>query len=62
VAFLNDPTNFVTLQTRLGSVDRLNEYTRHIGSALFETRSSREKWPFPDVGKGHFARLSFAEL
>jgi deferrochelatase/peroxidase EfeB len=35
VAFMNDPEHFVTLQTKLGSSDRLNEYIKHIGSALF---------------------------
>jgi deferrochelatase/peroxidase EfeB len=35
VAFMNDPQHFVTLQTKLGSVDRLNEYIKHIGSAIF---------------------------
>jgi deferrochelatase/peroxidase EfeB len=35
VAFVNDPEHFVTLQRRLGSVDRLNEYIKHIGSGLF---------------------------
>jgi deferrochelatase/peroxidase EfeB len=35
VAYMNDPEHFVKLQTKLGSVDRLNEYISHIGSALF---------------------------
>ncbi|HEY1530291.1 MAG TPA: iron uptake transporter deferrochelatase/peroxidase subunit [Galbitalea sp.] len=35
VAFMNDPAHFITLQKRLGSSDRLNEYIQHIGSALF---------------------------
>jgi deferrochelatase/peroxidase EfeB len=35
VAFMNDPAHFITLQTKLGSVDRLNEYIKHIGSAIF---------------------------
>ena len=35
VAFMNDPKHFVTIQTKLGSVDKLNEYITHIGSALF---------------------------
>jgi deferrochelatase/peroxidase EfeB len=33
--YLNDPRHFITLQTKLGSSDRLNEYITHIGSALF---------------------------
>jgi deferrochelatase/peroxidase EfeB len=35
VAFMNDPEHFIRIQTKLGSVDRLNEYISHIGSALF---------------------------
>jgi deferrochelatase/peroxidase EfeB len=35
VAYMNDPKHFVTLQTKLGSSDRLNEYISHIGSALY---------------------------
>jgi deferrochelatase/peroxidase EfeB len=35
IAYMNDPAHFVTLQTRLGSSDRLNEYISHVGSALF---------------------------
>jgi deferrochelatase/peroxidase EfeB len=35
VAFVNDPEHFIKIQTRLGSVDRLNDYIKHIGSGLF---------------------------
>jgi deferrochelatase/peroxidase EfeB len=35
VAYMNDPAAFVTLQTKLGRVDRLNEYIAHVGSAVF---------------------------
>ena len=35
IAYVNDPQHFVTLQTKLGSSDRLNEYIQHIGSGLF---------------------------
>ena len=35
VAFMNDPDHFVRIQTKLGSVDKLNEYITHIGSAIF---------------------------
>ncbi len=35
IAYMNDPDHFVKLQTKLGSVDRLNEYIKHIGSAIF---------------------------
>jgi deferrochelatase/peroxidase EfeB len=35
IAFMKDPSQFVTLQQKLGADDALNEYTRHTGSALF---------------------------
>jgi deferrochelatase/peroxidase EfeB len=35
VAYMKDPKHFITLQTKLGSVDRLNEYIEHIGSSVF---------------------------
>jgi len=35
IAYTNNPGNFVTLQKKLGSYDRLNEYISHIGSAVF---------------------------
>jgi deferrochelatase/peroxidase EfeB len=35
VAFMRDPRQFVTLQTKLGTHDALNEYIRHIGGGLF---------------------------
>jgi deferrochelatase/peroxidase EfeB len=37
IAYANDPQHFITLQTRLGRVDRLNEYIQHIGSGVFFT-------------------------
>ncbi|HEX6401943.1 MAG TPA: iron uptake transporter deferrochelatase/peroxidase subunit [Pseudonocardiaceae bacterium] len=35
ISFQKDPTQFITLQRKLGSQDALNEYIRHVGSALF---------------------------
>jgi deferrochelatase/peroxidase EfeB len=35
IAFVRDPAQFVALQRRLGSSDKLNEYIEHTGSALF---------------------------
>lgn len=35
LSYQNDPQNFVRLQNRLGANDLLNEYIRHIGSAIF---------------------------
>ena len=39
IAYMNDPGHFITLQNRLGSRDLLNEYIRHIGSAIFAIAS-----------------------
>jgi deferrochelatase/peroxidase EfeB len=35
IAFQRDPEQFVSLQRRLGAMDKLNEYIKHTGSALF---------------------------
>ncbi|MGH3854000.1 MAG: iron uptake transporter deferrochelatase/peroxidase subunit [Pseudonocardiaceae bacterium] len=35
ISFQKDPAQFVTLQRHLGTQDALNEYIRHVGSALF---------------------------
>jgi deferrochelatase/peroxidase EfeB len=35
ISYQNDPRNFIRLQNRLGANDLLNEYIRHIGSAIF---------------------------
>lgn len=35
IAFMKEPAQFVTLQTKLGAHDGLNEYIRHVGSGLF---------------------------
>ena len=35
VSYQNDPQAFIRLQNRLGAHDLLNEYVRHIGSAIF---------------------------
>lgn len=35
ISFQRDPAQFVTLQRKLGKHDALNEYIRHVGSALF---------------------------
>jgi len=35
VSFQRDPEHFVAIQRRLGSLDALNEYIKHVGSALF---------------------------
>jgi deferrochelatase/peroxidase EfeB len=43
VGFCNDPAHFITLQTRLGTSDRLNEYIAHIGSAIFVAPPAPER-------------------
>jgi deferrochelatase/peroxidase EfeB len=53
VAFMNDPKNFVTLQTKLGSVDRLNEYIKHIGSAVFAMPPAPKRGSY--IGAGLFS-------
>jgi deferrochelatase/peroxidase EfeB len=35
ISYQNDPQNFIRLQNRLGAEDLLNEYIRHVGSAIF---------------------------
>ncbi len=35
IAFMKDPSQFITLQQKLGTSDALNEYIQHTGSALF---------------------------
>lgn len=35
LSYQKDPANFVRLQSRLGAEDLLNEYIRHVGSAVF---------------------------
>ncbi|WP_218014507.1 iron uptake transporter deferrochelatase/peroxidase subunit, partial [Mycolicibacterium palauense] len=35
ICYQNDPANFIKLQNRLGANDLLNEYIRHVGSAIF---------------------------
>lgn len=47
LAFMQNPAQFVTLQTRLAAHDDLNDYTTHLSSALFAapTRlSSGDEW------------------
>lgn len=46
IAYMNDPGHFITLQNRLGSRDLLNEYIRHIGSAIFAVP--------PGPSEGHY--------
>lgn len=52
LAYMNDPQHFVDLQTKLGKFDLLNEYIRHIGSAVFAVP------PAPKTG-GYLAQALF---
>jgi deferrochelatase/peroxidase EfeB len=47
IAFMKNPTQFTSLQQKLGTSDALNEYINHIGSAIFATPPGLklgEKW------------------
>jgi deferrochelatase/peroxidase EfeB len=44
LSYQNDPRHFATIQNRLGAHDLLNEYIRHIGSAIFAVP------PAPEAG------------
>ena len=50
IAYVNDPQHFITLQTRLGRADRLNEYIQHIGSGVFFTPRRPEARPLHRPG------------
>ncbi|WP_394938974.1 iron uptake transporter deferrochelatase/peroxidase subunit [Psychromicrobium sp. YIM B11713] len=46
LSFQKDPQQFIALQSKLGASDRLNEYIRHVGSALFAVPRG-----LPEAGK-----------
>ena len=50
ISYQNDPQNFVRLQNRLGANDLLNEYIRHIGSAIFAVPPAPERGPLHRSG------------
>ena len=52
VSYQNDPRHFTTLQNRLGANDLLNEYIRHVGSAVFAVPPAPE--PGHYVGQALF--------
>jgi len=43
ISYQNDPRHFVQLQNRLGGHDLLNEYIRHVGSAIFAVPPAPER-------------------
>jgi len=53
MCYVNDPANFVTLQTKLGSSDLLNEYISHVGSAIFAIPPAPQKGHY--IGEQLFA-------
>jgi deferrochelatase/peroxidase EfeB len=50
ISYQKDPQNFIRLQNRLGANDLLNEYIRHIGSAIFAVP--------PAPAEGHYIAQS----
>ena len=52
ISYQNDPQNFVRLQNRLGGHDLLNEYIRHVGSAIFAVPPAPEQGHY--VGQALF--------
>src|ERR1700730_3120973 len=49
----HDPAHFITLQNRLGAHDLLNEYIRHIGSAIFAVPPAPEEGRY--IGQALFS-------
>lgn len=53
ISFQRNPEQFVAIQRRLGSMDALNEYIKHVGSAIFAVPPGAE--PGGYVGDGLLA-------
>jgi deferrochelatase/peroxidase EfeB len=53
VSYQNDPQNFIRLQNQLGAHDLLNEYIRHIGSAIFAVPPAPKEGHY--IGQGLFS-------
>jgi deferrochelatase/peroxidase EfeB len=53
ISYQNDPQAFIRLQNRLGAHDLLNEYIRHIGSAIFAVPPAPAEGHY--VGQGLFS-------
>jgi deferrochelatase/peroxidase EfeB len=53
ISYQNDPKAFVLLQNRLGANDLLNEYIRHIGSAVFAVPPAPAEGHY--IGQGLFS-------
>jgi deferrochelatase/peroxidase EfeB len=52
VSYQNDPQHFIQLQNRLGAHDLLNEYIRHVGSAMFAVPPAPAEGHY--IGQGLF--------
>lgn len=52
IAYMRDPTQFITVQQRLATHDLLNEYIQHTGSALFAVPGGVGKGEW--IGEGIF--------
>ena len=59
ISYQNDPQSFITLQDRLGSSDALNEYIKHVGSAVFAVPGGTR--PGGTVAAGLFEYLTSQE-
>ncbi len=53
ISYQNDPQDFIRLQNRLGAHDLLNEYIRHVGSAIFAVPPAPAEGHY--IGQGLFA-------
>ena len=53
ISYQNDPGHFIRIQRRLGAHDLLNEYIRHIGSAIFAIPPAPEEGHY--IGQAMFA-------
>jgi len=53
LSYQNDPQHFIDLQSKLGRFDLLNEYIRHIGSAIFAIPPAPRTGEY--IGKALFA-------
>ena len=53
ISYQKDPGDFIRLQNRLGAHDLLNEYIRHIGSAIFAIPPAPQEGHF--IGQSLFS-------
>jgi len=53
ISYQNDPGHFIRIQNRLGAHDLLNEYIRHIGSAIFVVPPAPQEGHY--IGQAMFA-------